>query len=356
MRASNSDDARRVAARAMLVLGWIPLALLIPVGLLPSLPETYRYLPLVASGLLFGMPHGAVDYVAFPRARRGEVTVRGIGVAVALYAVVGGAYLLAWVVAPVAAAVGFILLTWFHWGQGEVYALRGLFGVDHLEDATGQALTVVVRGGLPMLVPLLAFPGRYRAVVDSFVGPFGGGVGQWALFEPGARAILGGGFALVTVLTLTRGRLRATDRRGWRIDAAEVGLLWVFFLAVPPILAVGAYFTVWHSVRHIARVVVLDSEAADAFANRQWLPAIRQFAVEAAIPTVLALLGVAVLWVALDLSSTTVASATGVYLVGIAVLTLPHTVVVTVLDREQGLWTPPTLPRGIRKGLTEWER
>lgn len=354
MKTDDSNDARQVTARVALAVGWVPLALLVPIGLLTSsLPATYRYLPLVASGLLFGMPHGAIDYVALPRATRGVVTLRGIGVVVALYAVVGGAYLLAWLVVPVAAAVGFLLLTWFHWGQGEVYALRGLFGVDHLDDATGQALTVVVRGGLPMLVPLLGFPGRYRAVVDSFVAPFGGSVGQWALFEPWGRAVLGVGFGLVTLLTLARGRVQATDRRGWRIDASEVGLLWVVFLTVPPVLAVGAYFTVWHSVRHIGRVLLLDAGAAGALADRQWLRATRQFALEAAVPTVLALLGVAGLWVALDPAVATLSSATGVYLVAIAVLTLPHTVVVTAIDREQRLWTRPVVPQRIRKGLTE---
>jgi Brp/Blh family beta-carotene 15,15'-monooxygenase len=319
--------------------GWLPLAALLALAVaLPSVPVEYRYLPLVASAVLFGMPHGAVDYVALPRATTGRVTVRGVAVVVALYALLGGTYLLAWFLAPVPAAVGFVLLTWFHWGQGELYVLRDLFGVDYLDDWIQQTLTVLVRGGLPMLVPLLGFPERYRAVVATFVEPFGGAVGEWWLFEPGSRVALAGAFAFVTVIALARGRARATDRRGWRLDAAEVGLLWAVFLLVPPVLAVGVYFCLWHSVRHIGRVLLLDGQTVDALARREWLGPLGRFSLEAGVPTALALLGAASLWVVTAPSAETLAGATGVYLVAIAVLTLPHTAVVTILDREQGIW------------------
>ena len=335
------QGARAALGRAAVATGWLPVvAVLVAAAALPAIPETYRYLPLVASAVLFGMPHGAGDYVVYPRATAGRVTARGVAAVVALYALLGGAYLAAWFLAPVPAAVGFVLLTWFHWGQGDLYVLRDLFGVDHLDSLAGQALAVLVRGGLPMLVPLLGFPERYRAVVDTFVAPFGASTGTWWLFSPAGRLALGVGFALATVLALARGWARAGDRRGWRLDAAETGLLWVFFLAVPPVLAVGVYFCLWHSVRHIARVVLLEPGAVAALADRRWGRPLGRFALEAAVPTALALALIAGLW-AVAPPAATVAGATGLYLVGIAVLTLPHTVVVTALDRAQGIWSLP---------------
>ena len=53
---------------------------------------------------------------------------------------------------------------------------------------------------------------------------------------------------------------------------------------------------------------------------------------------VIALGLVGLLWVAVPGSVDTLAGATGLYLVGIAVLTLPHTAVVLWLDREQRVW------------------
>lgn len=319
--------------------GWLPLlALAVVVPFVSPLPEPVRYLPLAASVAIFGLPHGALDYVALPRALSGRVDARGLVIVGVLYAVLGGAYLAAWLVAPVAAAVAFIALTWFHWGQGELFVLRDAFGGNYLEDRTQQVLTTVVRGGLPMVVPLVGFPEQYRAVLETFVEPFGGSIGSAWLFEPGGRAIVAVGFGLVTVVTLWRGRrLAGSDGRGWQADAAETALLWVFFLAVEPVLAIGIYFCLWHSLRHIVRVGLLDERTASALAAGEWLRPAGRLAIEA-LPTTLAAGGL--LWVlyVVTPASDGVAGAIGVYLVGIAVLTLPHAAIVTWIDVKQGFW------------------
>jgi Brp/Blh family beta-carotene 15,15'-monooxygenase len=341
-RSVTGATARTALGRASLFLGWAPLVSLVPLSLLlPSIPATYRYLPLVASVLVFGMPHGAVDYTALPRAW-GGVDIGRVAVVSVLYLVLGAAYLTLWVLAPVPAAVAFIALTWFHWGQGELYVLRGVFTVDHVDDFTQQVLTVVVRGGLPMLVPLFGFPGRYREVVQTFVGPFGGHAGAWWLFDAWPRLVLMAAFGLVTILALARGWTRAIDRGGWRLDAVECSLLWVVFMTVPPVLAVGVYFCLWHSVRHIVRVILLDERSVDAIAQHRFLPALGRFGLEAAVPTVLALAFAAVLIQQAGVSPSNLAGASGLYLAAIAVLTLPHTVVVALIDREQQVWDWPS--------------
>ena len=325
--------------------GWLPLlGLAVVVPLLAPLPESVRYLPLVASVVVFGLPHGALDYVALPRALSGRVDARGLTIVGVLYAILGGDYLAAWLLAPVPAAVVFIALTWFHWGQGELFVLRDAFGGGHLDDRTQQALTTVVRGGLPMAVPLVGFPDRYLAVLETFVEPFGGSIGSAWLFEPSGQAIVAVGFGLVTVVTLWRGwRLakadgrRQSDNGGWRLDAAETALLWVFFLLVEPVLAIGAYFCLWHSLRHIVRVGLLDQRTVSALSAGEWLKPAGRLAVEG-LPTTLAAGGFLWALYVLTPASEGVASAIGVYLVGIAVLTLPHVVIVTWIDREQGFW------------------
>ncbi|WP_302081677.1 Brp/Blh family beta-carotene 15,15'-dioxygenase [Salinibaculum rarum] len=338
----DDQTARAALGKAAALVGWLPLAALVPLSLLVGeLSPTVRYLPLVASVVVFGMPHGAVDYVALPRARTGHVDLRGVFDVSVLYLVAGLAYLALWFLFPVVAATFFIALTWFHWGQGDLYALRDLFRTDHIDDFPQQALTVVVRGGLPMLVPLIGFPATYRTVVDTFVEPFGGSTAAWWLFDAKPRLALAGIFGTITIIALARGFARARDRRRWRLDAAETTFLWVFFLAVPPILAVGTYFCLWHSVRHIARVVLLDERSVADLAGWRWLPPLGRFTLEAAVPTVIALAFIGGLWWGTGGTVETLSGATGLYLVGIAVLTLPHTVVVTILDREQHIWSWP---------------
>jgi Brp/Blh family beta-carotene 15,15'-monooxygenase len=334
---SPSPSVRETLRDPVLWLSWLPVAagtLAFVAGL--SVPPEWRYLPLAASVVVIGLPHGAVDWAALPRAVAGRLDARWIGVVAAVYTVAGGAYVAGWFVVPMAAAVVFIVLTWFHWGQGELYPLVALLGADHLDARWRRALTVAVRGGLPMLVPLVAFPERYRAVVDSFVAPFGGAVTGWP--GPTARLALGVGFAAVTLGTLAVGYRAATDRRAWAVDAGETVLLWTFFLVVPPVLAVGVYFCFWHSPRHVARVLALDPTATAALERGRLAPGLGRFAREAALPTVGALAICRALWTAAPDPSPTVEGVVAVYLVAIAVVTLPHVVVVTWLDRLQGYW------------------
>jgi len=332
-----SPLARETLRVPVLWLSWLPVVactLAFAAGL--SVPTEWRYLPLAVSVLLLGLPHGAVDWATLPRAVVGRLDARWVGLVLAVYAVAGGAYAAGWFLAPVAAAVAFVALTWVHWGQGELYPLVALLGADHLDTRWRRALTVVVRGGIPMLVPLIAFPGRYRTVVTSFVAPFGGRVPTW----PGqtAQLALAVGFAALTLATLAVGYRAATDRRTWTVDAGETALLWAFFFVVPPVLAVGVYFCVWHATRHVARVLALDPDATAALDRGKLAPAVGRFAREAALPTAGALALAWVLWTAAPDPAPTVEGVVAVYLVAVAVVTLPHVVVVTWLDRLQGYW------------------
>ncbi|MFB6202629.1 MAG: Brp/Blh family beta-carotene 15,15'-dioxygenase [Halorhabdus sp.] len=323
--------------RLVRLSGWFPLAIVATVSALYSpVPETIRYLPLVASVVLLGLPHGALDYVALPRARAGQVDTRGLAVVGVLYAVLGSAYLALWWIAPLPAAALFIGLTWFHWGQGELFVVRDLYGAWYL-DRSQQVLTTVVRGGLPMVVPLIGFPDRYRTVLETFVTPFGGQVKSWWVFSPTGRLAVAVVFGAITIATLARARRQAGDSCAWRRDATETAILWAFFLVVDPILAIGVYFCLWHSLRHLVRVGLLDGRVRDGIETGRWLAASGRVALEATPPTVGAIALVGGLFGLVPVSGS-IGGAVGLYLVGIAVLTLPHTVIVTWIDREQGLW------------------
>jgi Brp/Blh family beta-carotene 15,15'-monooxygenase len=255
-----------------------------------------------------------------------------------LYLCLGLAYLAVWFSAPSIALLFFLLLTWYHWGQGDLYPFLALTGRTHLRTRTQRALTVVVRGGIPMVVPLLAFPAEYRDVASSVVGLFDPAASLFWLESPLARLVLGVGFALVTVGALAAGRPGRTDpaaRASWRLDVRETTLLWVFFLAVPPVVAIGLYFPLWHSLRHLLRVAALDPAGGESTRSR-----VRSIALDAAPTTAGALVIFGVLALAVPADVGGVESVAAAYLVLLAVLTLPHVVVVTWLDRLQGVWEP----------------
>ncbi|WP_203229153.1 Brp/Blh family beta-carotene 15,15'-dioxygenase [Halobellus captivus] len=338
-----------------LTLVWVGLG----IGGFSALPRWLLYGPLAVSLVAVGLPHGAVDHVAPARAAGqcpGGRWLLAVGV---VYLVLGVVYGALWFAVPTAAATAFIALTWFHWGQGDLYALDAL-GARYLDGREVRIGTLAVRGGLPMVVPLLGYPGQYRAVVDSWVELFGSSLDAAWLVSPTTRGVLGGGFALLTIATLFAGWRRVgrcgvtgdgsdvvvvdsgdegdVDDRVWILDAAETVLLWAFFLVVPPIFAVGAYFCVWHSLRHIARLVAIDPTARTAFVDRGPAAALVRTGRDALPLTVVALallVGIGVVG-GVELGTRSGRqSAAALYLVFVSVLTLPHVAIVTWMDRAE---------------------
>jgi len=337
-----SRAVRRRLARVTFVPGWATLAFVVLVSVAGvSLPIAVRYGVLLVTLVVLGLPHGAADHHSLARALDRTLSARFLVVFCAGYLALAAAYTVVWFLAPVVAFLAFIGLTWFHWGQGELYVLRSIPDDPHLTSRTARVLTVVVRGGLPMLVPLLFFPDRYAAVARTVVALFAPGGTAWLapLFAGPVRASLGVGFAGVTAAALAVGARGAGSRRAWAVDTGETALLWLFFAVVPPVLAIGVYFAVWHSLRHVVRLVALDDIAVAALDRGAVWQAVGRFVRDALPGTIGALALFGGLALAVPATPGDVADIAGVYLVLLAVLTLPHVVVVTVLDRRQGVWS-----------------
>ncbi len=335
-RSPGAQDARPTV-RAAVVWPSRAVVLLLAVAFAAGLtvPGWVQYLPFAASLVLFGLPHGAVDHLVPARLAGRAADWRSVLGVVLLYLALSGLCLALWFAAPAAAFVLFIGVTVFHWGAGELHALV-FFGSDDLGrmGRASDVLLLVLRGALPMLVPLLFFPGAYRGVASAAAGLFGADAAVLSgAFSPGFRLAVGAALAGVAVLFLLRaaGDLDG-ERRALVPVALETLLLFAFFAVVPPVLAVGLYFAFWHAPRHIARLVLLDP-----------VPAPSRFARDAAPLTGLALVLLAALYLAVSGREGNAGSLLAVYLVLISALTLPHAVVVSYMDARQGLWSdrPP---------------
>ena len=333
--------ARQRLARVTLLPAWLLIGVLTVVSLVGlSVPIPFRYGVLLVTLVVLGLPHGAVDHLSVARALDVSPTLRFLASFSIVYLAIGAAYAVVWFLAPGVAFLFFIALTWFHWGQGDLYTMSTLFGGQSSRGRGLAALSILVRGGLPMLVPLLAFPERYAAVARTVVSLFDPTRADWfaPLFTTDVRLALGVAFGACTALTLVVGARAEMSRRAWRLDVGETLLLWLFFATVPPVLAIGVYFAVWHSLRHVARLVELDDIALAALDRGAVRQAGRRFARDAIPATVGALLLFGGLALAVPATPADLQAVGGLYLVLLAVLTLPHVVVVSGLDVRQGIW------------------
>ena len=336
------STVRRNLFRLTILPGWLVLGMTIPIFLLGvSVPLRYQFLPLVASVVVFGLPHGAVDHLTPSRARGRRATLRAMGAVGLLYAVLMAVYGVVWFLFPVAAFAFFILMTWVHWGQGEIHALATIADVSHLGTPMHRGTVALGRGALPMLVPLLAFPEQYRFVAETLVGLFASpDLGALTVaFTVRGRIVVAVLVGVLLLVSLTLSYLRRVDDREWVLEAGEVGLLVAFFATVPPILAVGLYFSFWHALRHVGRLLALDPGARDALEQGYLAGALARFFRDATPLTVAALGIVAASTLVVPTTPVGLADMVGLYLVVIAVLTLPHVAIVTWLDSEQSVWT-----------------
>lgn len=338
--------ARRTLSRTVVRPSWLALGTVAALAAAGSavdvsLPAAVVYAPFALSVVVLGLPHGAVDHLVPGRLGAG-VTLRSMLWVGVVYLVLMALYAGAWFIVPTASFVFFVLLTLFHWGQGDVYAILALDDAEHLPTTAERGLTLLVRGGLPMLAPLVAFPERYRTVALGVVSLFGADTAALApVFAPTGRLAAGGGLLALSVLGVVLGGLRVRDgaaRTPWLVDAGEVALLWAFFFFVTPILAVGLYFCLWHALRHVARLLLSTDAAARSLAAGDARAALGQFARDAAPLTVASLAVFVALAILVPNVPAERTGYLGLYLVGIAVLTLPHVAVVTWMDLRQGVW------------------
>lgn len=347
---ARSAAPRRAGARIAIVGGVAALAVGVALAVVVDpIPLWAQLLPFAASVLVLGLPHGAVDHLVLARAEGRAVSRRDLAFVGGLYLVAGGLYALVWWLAPALAFATFIALTLVHWGQGDVYTLVALAGADHLRSLPARALTAFVRGGIPMLVPLVAFPAEYAFVARALVGLFDPAAvsALEPAFAPGTRLAVGVVLAASILASIALGARGADDRGPWLLDAGETVGLVAYFAVVPPILAIGLYFPFWHSLRHVLRAMLLDEPARDHLARGRIARAFGRFARDAVPLTAGALVSFVALALLIPTTPATAADVLGLYLVGIAVLTLPHVVVVALLDRRIGLWTPGTDGSGL---------
>lgn len=307
----------------------------------------WEFVPFLVSMVFLGLPHGAVDHLVPYRLKKRPLTRRSLLVFLTGYVAIGGLFGFFWWVTPAASAIFFILLTWFHWGQGEMYTVQKLIGL-HKPGLWRKGLLVFVRGGLPMMVPLFAFPDVYLSFINEMIAAIGSttdsaiapaALQSWRL----GLLIL---FGTAVIFYVIDGLLEANQQGSWSgwmmwlVDSAEIGLLWIFFYTISPILAVGVYFCVWHGVRHIARLMLIDSNTQEMLANGRFWSACARFMGDSAPLTAVSLLFLGGLFLFTGDDGTNLLDLTALYLVLISMLTLPHTILVCWMDYVEKVWEP----------------
>ncbi len=332
-------NASRALRPYVLYPAWTGCAVLIAAQLVaPAFLLRIQYIPFAVSLVLFGLPHGAVDHLVVSWLRRRPATPRRVAPIVVVYTGLVLAYLGLWSWRPGLALALFLVIALLHWGQGDYFFLVTFLGRPRPRSILGVLLIWVVRGALPIALASLAFPDQFAAVAGGILRPYGSG-GTLAI--PPQGRLIGLGLLGLLITAYTAQALAAWNRdRAYLVwlDLGEIGVLLVLFLSVPAILAVGVYFCLWHSIRHIARLLLAREPNLASLRRRRIGRPLWNFARDALPATLGALALLGGLYLLHPRSVSSVDGFVYLYLSLIAALTFPHVLVVLWMDDRQEVW------------------
>ncbi|MEC9228508.1 MAG: Brp/Blh family beta-carotene 15,15'-dioxygenase, partial [Verrucomicrobiota bacterium] len=231
----------------------------------------------------------------------------------------------------------FLGLTFFHWGLGDLYICVQVHHATHLSRSKVlSALHILSRGSIPILLPGYLGNDTYRNVVKALVSSGGQASYQaeWVSSYPLVFLLIPLG---LTILSLIAASICMSKKkiRPLCIDSIESVALFGWFLFVPALWAIGCYFALWHSLRHSLRILSTDTTGSQLLDSKQYLKLSIRWLQLTSLMTLIALIG---MWIIFTLPL----SVRGIELdwlakalIGISVLTLPHTVVVCFMDKIQ---------------------
>jgi lycopene beta-cyclase len=283
---------------------------------------------LLLSIFFLGFPHGAADIRLAPYLGKRR---HHWGLFLGGYLALSGLVFLAWWVSPLFTAIGFLILTAWHWGSAEAVPLRRSQGPP-AERSPWTPPAVVhsfLRGGWIMLGPLALHP----TLVENLFATWGVSLSLassshlwlslWSVFW------LGEMLAVVA-------SARLKDRRVRRALLLEISLLGLVQVLLHPLWWIALYFMGFHAWRHTLRMAshFYPLEYAD---SRFWGQTLRKTLGGLTWTCVAG--GVAILLIFVYLRHGTFSISPvawiGDYFAVIAAFTLPHALLVAWLDQRE---------------------
>jgi len=228
-------------------LPWLLLSSGLVLGLVDhEFTRRFAVAPFMVSLLLFGMPHGAMDWVvnnrlqglrSLPRQLQGFLGYLGwMAVSVILL-----------VFAPFVTIAAFMALTILHFGLADLYATR------NDGSSLGFRIAFIASRGLLVLGPAFAFH-----TAEAWY-PFGLLIGTPVLEASSVAAIstvswIGTILGLGTATVLAGIRMRSDSTRRGTLDLVESLLVFGMVAATSPLFGVGLFFVSTHAFRHSIRL------------------------------------------------------------------------------------------------------
>lgn len=326
-----------------------------------------QWLPWLLSLFIFGLAHGGIDYQAPTMLRGIGMQGRNLVLFIALYLSLMMVVLMIWRWNPDAGLILFLLMSAYHFGQGDLYwssafglqnALRAGTKIAERRTLYFPFILLITRGSLPAILPFLFFPNQLAEITRLLSVQLGGfkmhdSVEATALRQGlmmGLLLFVCGQIILSLRLAYARHQVRdVATVRAAMIEIAETVLLLLLFTSAPPILAIGTYFLVWHSPRHVVRLMLMTKSMQGLISQGQLGQALILFH-RRALPLTAAASGLLLfIWAIISRFQLSPAVTITSAFLFVSAITLPHFVLVLWMDARQSLWGSNNRPEGATR-------
>jgi len=297
----------------------------------PGTSATFSGWPLLISLVLLGIPHGAIDLRLSGHLRHAvtwKQRVRAFGIYLLL---------LLWITAlfvtlPAITLLGFLVVSGLHFGLADARDLAARFPNASSEGTL--PLAALARGGLILALPFSVAAVQSLSVFDMVAQVAAGSslpVDTTVVTQVATSFV---GLAMFTQLIVTVRRIRDGQLSAATVELRESLAIVTAFLLLHPLFAIGLYLLVWHSWRHMFKLVaVFGLTPADGNA-RAWLGSIAKlhiYALPLTLPT-LAIFG-CLAWLRLESLSSGFLAAVAIVI--FVVVTVPHHLLVEKLESRE---------------------
>jgi beta-carotene 15,15'-dioxygenase len=285
--------------------------------------EEYGAWLLIASAVLFGLPHGAYDFwILFKVSNtRNRISIKLLS-NLLCYLLIAVSIVGFWYIFPKIALVSFLFLSVWHFGSGDA--------VWENRSTINWILTSIGRGCLLIFAPLTFFPIQSGNVLNGLVGMESVYVVSILLAVAPYFLVFG------VILLLINCLFSYSKQTAWvnevnLIVLAETTVLILFYYLTTPLLAVTIYLIGVHSWRHLLRLNLYENIDSSLEA-KSLINMICRFHIRALPITILSLFGIVFIFWFWKLRLSDLSAYTSAYLILLSALTVPHAILITISE------------------------
>ena len=315
-----------------------------------------QWLPWLLSIFIFGLSHGGIDHQVPPLLGTATMKGKSLVTFIAWYLAMMIVVLLTWGLNPDLALIFFLVMSAYHFGQGDLYWSSN-FGLNRAFRARNhrarkilpwfQATFLISRGSIAAILPFIIFPEKFNEITQHLASQLTGlRIQRWE----GASSLRYVLISAISVLVLSQIMISiklayesyitsdVVAVRAAIIEILETGLLLILFSSAPPILAIGTYFLGWHAPRHVVRLMLITEPMRSLMLEGRYGQSLVVFH-RRALPLTLAAAGLLLFLFALfsryEFSAAQVLTTAFLF---VSAITLPHFIIVLWMDVKQKSW------------------